>query len=76
MSSMTRDGTAKPVSREDQILRRERGKGKKTYSPVEQTTSRIGNHTRLIHPLLNVMTIHTYSEDFRVESHDVCMYVY
>ena len=28
--------------------------------PVQLTTSRIGNHTRLIHTLLNVMTIHTY----------------
>ena len=28
--------------------------------PVQLTTSRIGNLTRLIHTLLNVMTIHTY----------------
>ena len=28
--------------------------------PVQQTTSRIGNLTRLIHTLLYVMTIHTY----------------
>ena len=29
--------------------------------PVQLTTSRIGNLTRLIHTLLYVMTIHTYS---------------
>ena len=29
-------------------------------SPVQLTTSRIGNLTRLIHTLLYVMTIHTY----------------
>ena len=28
--------------------------------PVQLTTSRIGNLTRLIHTLLYVMTIHTY----------------
>ena len=28
--------------------------------PVQLTTSRIGNRTRLIHTLLYVMTIHTY----------------
>ena len=31
------------------------------FSPVQLTTSRIGNLTRLIHTLLYVMTIHTYS---------------
>ena len=28
--------------------------------PVQRTTSRIGNHTRLIHTLMYVMIIHTY----------------
>ena len=28
--------------------------------PVQLTTSRIGNLTRLVHTLLHVMTIHTY----------------
>ena len=28
--------------------------------PVQPTTSRIGNHTRLIHALLKALTIHTY----------------
>ena len=28
--------------------------------PVQLTTSRIGNLTRLIHTLLDVMTVHTY----------------
>ena len=31
--------------------------------PVQLTTSRIGNLTRLIHTLLYVMTIHTYTPD-------------
>ena len=58
MSRLTRDGTAEPVSR-DQILRHARGQGS-IISPVQLTTSRIGNLTRLIHTLLYVMTIHTY----------------
>ena len=57
MSRLTRDGTAEPVSR-DQILRHARGQGN-IISPVQLTTSRIGNVTRLlIHTLLYVMTIH------------------
>ena len=58
MSRLTRDGTAEPVSR-DQILRHARGQGNIIF-PVQLTTSRIGNLTRLIHTLLYVMTIHTY----------------
>ena len=61
MSRLTRDGMAEPVSR-DQVLRHARGQGN-IISPVQLTTSRIGNLTRLIHTLLYVMTIHihTYS---------------
>ena len=55
MSRLTRDGTAEPVSR-DQILRHARGQGNIIF-PVQLTTSRIGNVTRLIHTLLYVMTI-------------------
>ena len=58
MSRLTRDGTAEPVSR-DQILRHARGQGNIIF-PVQLTTSRIGNLTRLIHTLLYVMTVHTY----------------
>ena len=58
MSRLTRDGTAEPVSR-DQNLRRERGQGNNNF-PVQLTSSRIGNLTRLILLLLHVMTIHTY----------------
>ena len=47
MSRLTRDGTAEPVSR-DQILRRERGQGRKHFS-VQLATSWIGKLTRLIH---------------------------
>ena len=55
---LTRDGTAEPISR-DQILRHARGQGNIIF-PVQLTTSRIGNLTRLIHTLLCVMNIHTY----------------
>ena len=58
MSRLTRDGTAEPVSR-DQILRHARGQGNIIF-PVQLTTSRIGNLTRLIYALLYVMTILTY----------------
>ena len=57
MSRLTRDGTAEPVLR-DQILRHARGQGNIIF-PVQLTTSRIGNLTRLIHTLLYVMTIHS-----------------
>ena len=59
MSRVTRDGTAEPVSR-DQILRHARGQGNFFIFPVQLTTSRIGNVTRLTHTLLYVMNIHTY----------------
>ena len=55
MSRLMRDGTAEPVL-QDQILRRVRGI---FIFPVQLTTSRIGNVTRLVHTLLYVMTIHT-----------------
>ena len=58
MSRLTRDGTAEPVRR-DQILRHARGQGNIIF-PVQLTTSRIGNLTRLVRTLLYVMTIHTY----------------
>ena len=62
MSRLTRDGTAEPVSR-DQILRHARGQGNIIF-PVQLTTSRIGNLTRLIHALLYVMTMHTYIDTY------------
>ena len=46
MTRLTQDVTAESVSR-DQIFRRERGKGN-IFSPVQLTTSRIGNLTWLI----------------------------
>ena len=55
---MTRDGTAEPVSR-DQILRHERGQGNTFIFPVQLTTSRIGNLTRLIHTF-SISDDHTY----------------
>ena len=61
MSRLTRDGAAEPVSR-DQILRHARGQGNIIF-PVQLTTSRIGNRTRLIHTLLYVMTIHTCRQE-------------
>ena len=58
MSRLTRDGTAKPISRH-QILRHARGQRNINFS-VQLTTSSIGNLTRLIHTLLYAMTIHKY----------------
>ena len=55
MSRLTLDGTAKPVSR-DQILKRERGQETFIF-PVQLTTSRIGNLTRLIHTIAMCVTI-------------------
>ena len=59
MSRLTRDGTAEPVSRDQIILRRERGTGKNIRFPLQLTTtkSRISNFTRLIHTLLYGHTI-------------------
>ena len=56
MSRLTRDGTVNPVSR-DQILRHVRGQENIRF-PVQLTTSRIGDLTRLIHTLLYVMATH------------------
>ena len=49
MSGLARDGTAEPLSR-DQILRRERGRGKKHFFPVQRPQARLKIN------LLNVMT--------------------
>ena len=57
MSRLTRDETAEPVSR-GQILRRDREQGNINF-PVQLTTRRIDNLTRLIPLLLYVVTIHT-----------------
>ena len=58
MNRLTRDETAKPVSR-DKTLGCERGHEKFAF-PVQLTTCRIGYLARLIKTLLIVMTIHTY----------------
>ena len=55
---LTWDGTAEPVSLK-QIFQARTGTGKNIIFSVQLTTSRIGNLTRLIHTLLEVMTIHT-----------------
>ena len=71
MSRLTRDGTVETVSR-DQILRHEREQGK--IFPVQLTTSRIGNLTRLIYTLAICLTYYTVvvaSEDFRRNSAEI-----
>ena len=50
MSKLTRDGTAEPVPR-DQIFSGANGDRETIIFPVQLTTSRIGNLTRLIHIL-------------------------
>ena len=57
MNRLTRDGTAKPVSR-DQILR-PNGDREILFFPVQLTTNRIGNLTRLIFTLAKCDD-HTY----------------
>ena len=57
MSRLMRDGTTEPVSR-DQILRRERDR-EKLFFPVQLTTSRISNLTRLTLTLV-ICDDHTY----------------
>ena len=54
MNRLTRDG-----SRETKLSGTNGDRGMFIF-PVQLTTSRIGNLTRLIHTLLYVMTIHTY----------------
>ena len=58
MSKLTRDGTVEPASR-DYILRNERGQGN-IHFPVQLTTSRVDNLTRLIHTLPYVMILNKY----------------
>ena len=42
------------------------------FFPVQLTTSRIGNLTRLIHTLLYVMTIHTYIHSTKCQNNYRC----
>ena len=58
MSRLARGGTAELVSR-DKFSGGD-GDMETSISPVQLTTSRFGNLTRLIHNLLYVLTIHTY----------------
>ena len=60
MSRLTRDGTAEPISR-DQILRHARGQGN-IISPVQLTTSRIGNQPYPIDPYSAICDDHTYKQ--------------
>ena len=73
MSRLTRDGTAESVSR-DQIFRRVRGQGKICF-PVQLTTRRIGNLTRLIHTLAIRVNIHTYQVYVEIFRHKKVMYL-
>ena len=55
---MTRDGAAEIVRPNSQART---GTGNYSFSPVQLTKSRIGDHTRLVHTLLYMMTIHKSS---------------
>ena len=70
MSRLARDGTAEPVSR-DQILGRKRGQEKISF-PVELTTSRIGNLTRLTITLA-ICDDHTYIHTYDPVSRRRCL---
>ena len=73
MSRLTRDGTAKPVLR-DQIIRRERGQREMLILPAHLTTCRTGSRTRLIHILAIYVTIlaHIQSKCVAASSSFVC----
>ena len=61
MSGLTRDGTAEPNAR-DQIPAHEKRLEKFVF-PVQLTTSRVGNYTRLIPSLLKTtITTHTHQK--------------
>ena len=66
MSGLTPDETAEPYSR-DQTLRRKRGQGKLIF-PVQLTTSRFGNLTRLMPSLLKVMTTYTQHKQIHTQT--------
>ena len=72
MSRLTRDGTAEPVSR-DQILRRNADRIFFIF-PVQLTTSRIGNLTRLIHTLTICDDQYIYRYNTAVVTH-ISMYL-
>ena len=57
MTRLRRDGTADLVSRETKFSGADRDM-EMFISPVQLTTSRIGNLTRLIHTLAICVTIH------------------
>ena len=65
MSRLTRDGTAEPVPI-DRILGRERGQGKILIFPVQLTSRRIGNLTRLTYILLYAMIMHAAHIDWSI----------
>ena len=58
MSRLTRDAMTEPISR-DRIIWRELGQGNIIF-PVQLTTNRIGNLTRLIYTLLYGAVVHIY----------------
>ena len=62
ISGLTRDGTAEHISR-NQILRRERGQGKKNnFCCSADHEQNWQPYTRLFYTLLKVMTIHIYTQ--------------
>ena len=75
MSRLTRDGTAENPSRETRFSGAN-GDREMFIFPVQLTTGRIGNLTRLIHALLYMMTIHTYIHRSGFTSLDKSIYYY
>ena len=73
MNRLMRDGTADP-SRETKFSGTHGDRGMFIF-PVQLTTSRIGNLTRLIYTLLYVMTIHTSLTGFLLLSTTAPTYI-
>ena len=60
MSRLTRDETAEPTSRETKFSGANNADRENMIFPVQLTSCRIGNLTRLIHSLAICMCDHTY----------------
>ena len=60
MSVLTRDGTGRPNLTRETKLSGANGDRENSVSPVQLTTSRTGDHTRLMPSLLKVMTTHIH----------------
>ena len=75
MRGLSRDGMGRPSSSRETELSGTNGDREIFIFPVKLTMGGIRKHTRLIHTLLYVMTIHTYIHTYILSwKMTVCMY--